>query len=115
MLRSIQDYAKRINSSLPRANVFSLLITALFLLCFTVFLYIKRGADDIPVSYIPNNSPSTDQKEVDSRPFASKNGKTYTFSWCSGSTNISLKNKIYFVDEATAQASGRTLSKLCTK
>jgi hypothetical protein len=57
---------------------------------------------------IPNGSN-------DIRPFGSAKGKTYTFSWCQGSTRISSKNKIYFGSEEEAKGVGRRLSKLCKK
>lgn len=50
-----------------------------------------------------------------SLPFASKQGKTYTFSWCQGAERIREKNKIFFDNEEAAQQSGRRLSKLCEK
>ncbi|MCX6756830.1 MAG: hypothetical protein NTW35_01575 [Candidatus Nomurabacteria bacterium] len=112
---SIQDYAKKINSKLSFWDILSVLITTLFLAIFTVFLYIKKEKENIPVSYISNSENSTGLIEKDSRPFASINGKTYTFSWCGGSNNISEKNKVYFIDEQNAKNSGRVLSKLCQK
>lgn len=112
---SIQDYAKKINSKLSFWDILSIFVTTLILAIFTVFLYIKKEKENIPVLYISNSENSTILSEKDSRPFASVNGKTYTFSWCGGSNNISAKNKIYFTDELTAQASGRVLSKLCQK
>lgn len=112
---SIQDYAKKINSRLSFLDILSVLITTLILAVFTVFLYIKKEKENIPVSYISNSENNQNIIEKDSHPFASVNGKTYTFSWCGGSNNISEKNKIYFTDELIAQASGRVLSKLCTK
>ncbi len=112
---SIQDYAKKINSSLSFWDILSVFVTTLILAVFTVFLYIKKEKENIPVSYISNSENSTGLIEKDSRPFASINGKTYTFYWCGGSNNISEKNKIYFTDEQNAKNSGRVLSKLCQK
>ena len=45
--------------------------------------------------------------------FASKNGKTYTFSWCQGANKIKEENKVFFSSEEEAVKSGRRLSKLC--
>jgi hypothetical protein len=53
--------------------------------------------------------------QTNSKPFGSKHGKTFTFSWCSGSDRILIKNKIYFSSSEEALASGRSLSKLCKK
>ncbi len=112
---SIQDYAKKINSRLTIFDCVSLLVTAVFLLFFTFFLYKERQSNDIPVSYIVSNQiEQTSEEGLNSRPFASKTGETYTFSWCGGSSRITVKNRIYFVNEAEAIESGRRLSKLCT-
>jgi hypothetical protein len=55
-------------------------------------------------------------REIDTgKPFGSRKGKTYTFSWCSGSGNIKPENKIYFSSQADAESKGRTLSKLCKR
>ncbi len=117
MRNSIQDYVKLINSRLSWLDILSLLITVLFLLGLTVFLYEKKKQTNIPVLYLTSTSTTEAVlgAEADSRPFASINGKTYTFSWCNGSSVISPKNKIYFNDESAAQNSGRALSKLCQK
>ena len=57
---------------------------------------------------------SKQQKEnTDTQIFASINGKTYTFSWCSGADKIKESNKIFFKSEEDAIATGRILSKLC--
>ncbi|HCC05957.1 TPA: hypothetical protein DEP94_01175 [Candidatus Nomurabacteria bacterium] len=112
---SIQDYAKKINSRLSFWDILSVSITTLALVIFAIFLYIKKGKENIPVSYISNSENNAIINKADSRPFASVNGKTYTFSWCGGSNNISEKNKIYFSDEQIAKNSGRVLSKLCQK
>ena len=112
---SIQDYAKKINSRLTIFDCVSLLVTTVFLLCFLAYLYLEQKANDVPVSYIVGNEEIVSLSGAGSKPFGSKNGKTYTFSWCSGSARISVKNKIYFTNEAEAKNSGRTLSKLCIK
>jgi hypothetical protein len=112
---SIQDYAKKINSKLTIFDCISLLITTVFLLCFLVYLYIEQKASNIPVSYILGKDEKVAASGAESKPFGSKSGKTYTFSWCMGNTRILEKNKVYFVNEAEAQHGGRTLSKLCTK
>lgn len=109
---SIQEYLKRINSSLTNLNCISILATTLCLIGFTGYLYYEKAVSDIPVSYIPHNSQNVTQNS-DPRPFASIDGKTYTFFWCQNSGII--KNRIYFNNEESAQKSGRTLSKLCQK
>ncbi len=115
MMRSIQDYTEKINSRLTWLDILSLFLTTLILLGFTVFLYLNQSATTLPLSYTPSTAGEVAGIATDARPFASINGKTYTFAWCGGSGNIAAKNKIYFADESQALASGRTLSKLCAK
>jgi hypothetical protein len=119
---SIQDYLKKINSSLSAADCISLLITMLFLGSFLIYLKMEHAKTSIPLSYTVGTStdsiahgegrPSDSQ---DSRPFGSSKGKTYTFSWCQGANRILVKNRVYFGSEEEAKQSGRTLSKLCSK
>jgi hypothetical protein len=90
----------------------------LFLAVFVVFLYIHKESMNTSVEYVEFKGGELYNKNneiTESRPFASVNGKTYTFNWCSGASIISDKNKIYFDTEKEAQNSGRTLSKLCNK
>ena len=44
---------------------------------------------------------------------ASKKGKKYYFVWCKYADSIKGSNKIYFKDEDSAKASGRTLANGC--
>jgi hypothetical protein len=115
MMRSIQDYAEKINSRLTWLDLISLFLTTVILLGFTVFLYLKQNNTTLPITYTVSTAGEVAGLAADTRPFASINGKTYTFAWCGGSGNIAAKNKIYFADEAQAIASGRTFSKLCQK
>ena len=119
MGNSIQDYLKKINSRLTWTDCVSIFITCFFLVVFLGYLYIQKEEESIPVTYkaynIDRNSDNDEQGVRNIRPFASKHGKTYTFSWCSGSSMISEKNKLYFDTEEEAKKSGRTLSKLCEK
>ena len=112
---SIQDYLKKINSTITWHILISLLVTVFFLGLFLLFLYIKNNQGNIPVSYIENVSQNNNKidKNLDFRPFASINGKTYTFYWCQGGDKIKDINKIYFDNEEKAIKSGRFLSKLC--
>jgi len=119
---SIQDYCKKINSWLTGADILSLFVTAVFLSICVGYVTVKQQARKSEVVYTvgarTNESSlsfATNVSSADTRPFGSKNGKTYTYSWCSGSKNIALKNKIYFASESAASATGRTLSKLCKK
>ncbi len=114
MWHSIQENLKKINSYLSWGDCFSLFITTLFLGTFLTFIYLEKADSYIPVRYIESNGEILSKNNI-SKPFASRSGKTYTFSWCQGSTIISEKNKIYFSTEDEAINSGRVLSKLCQK
>lgn len=117
IVHSIQEYLKKINSVISIVDCISILISTLSILSFLLFLYIKNESSSVPTTYTSSevNGGQSSNENYESRPFASKNGKTYTFSWCQGSSVIAVKNKIYFDDESSAQNSGRTLSKLCQK
>lgn len=116
MGNSIQENLKKINSSLSRTDCLALLILAIFLGVFTVYTKIEEENRTKPVVYIKNTGEVLGATtEESTRPFASKNGTTYTFSWCSGSGNIKDANRIYYANELQAQASGKRLSKLCQK
>ena len=111
---SIQDYLRKINSRLSFLDIASFAVTTLVLVIFALYLFIQKERQDIPVSYISDSSSSLSQIDT-SRPFASRQGKTYTFSWCQGASMIREKNKIYYASEDEAKASGKVLSKFCQK
>ena len=119
---SIQDYLKKINSWLTSTDIVSLFMTCVTIVVFTGYIFHTQREDSQSVIYrenSQNNISQEDQSSVidssDIRPFGSAKGKTYTFSWCQGSTRISNKNKIYFGSEDEAKGAGRTLSKLCKR
>lgn len=56
-----------------------------------------------------NNKPAV----VDKRVVVSKNSDKYHFTWCSGAKRIKESNKIWFADEAAAQAAGYTKAGNC--
>jgi hypothetical protein len=108
---SIQEYLKKINSSISLGDCLSLLTTTVILLGAAYYFYYMSKISQSPVIY---DSPFVQAvAKIDERPFASKLGKTYTFDWCQSASTILEKNKLYFKDEIEAQSSGRTLSKLC--
>lgn len=122
MLHSIQEYLKIINSRLDKWSYISLLATTILLTVFAFYLNYQEKAENMEVYYITDStktetySKTTNQTiQTDPRPFASKNGKTYTFSWCGGAERIKTANKVYFNNEEQARATGRSLSKLCSK
>jgi hypothetical protein len=113
MLRSIQGIAIKINSRLSVMDEISLAISAFLIICLALFLVAKDQKIRQDVAYIPAHEETLNA--VDYRPFASKNGPTYTFSWCQGADKIKKENIIYFVNAEEAERSGRTLSKLCNR
>lgn len=118
MESSIQEYCKKINRQITFVDIGSVFITFIFLSILAFYIHTKKMEAQKEVIY-SQASGESEELEVahknDIRPFGSKSGKTYTFSWCQGSTRILEKNKIYFTSGGQAEASGRTLSKLCKK
>ncbi len=115
---SIQDYLKKINSWLRFSDIVSIFVLFLGISIFTGYIWRAEKGKRVPVIY-QEGSVSNEDSQAESpdsgRPFGSRKGKTYTFSWCSGSGNIKQANKIYFASSHAAEAAGRTLSKLCKK
>lgn len=112
MGHSIQEISKKINSTLSVFDVVSLVLTAVILTATVFFLSYNEKANRPPVVYRESNIavPST---LAETKPFGSKNGTTYTFSWCRGGSTTKPENKVYFKDVESAEKAGRTLSKLC--
>ncbi len=114
MWLSIQEIIKKINSRLSYLDCLSILCTALFLVFLTFYLHIKSESLQKPVIYrVFSGATETDSK--DTKPFGSKNGTTYTFSWCQNAGQTKEVNKVYFKSAQEAERAGRTLSKLCQK
>lgn len=106
----IQDFVKRINSAISFSHILSLFFTFAVLLGFFVYIDIRNDELARTLTYTEGQVEEVSAvKEI----FASKNGKTYTYSWCSGASRILDKNKIYFATEGDAEKTGRTLSKNC--
>lgn len=114
MGHSIQEYLKKINSRLSFYDAVSAAITALFLVFSALYLFWLFYSKQVPVVYRTETAKDNAQ-QPDSRPFGSRNGATYTYSWCGGSDRIKLENKIFFENATFAERSGRSLSKLCQK
>ncbi len=112
MLHSIQDYVKKINRSLTTYDCVSILVILAVFIGFIWFIIKKEESLRQEVVYT-KSKVSLDEEEK-GLPFASKSGKTYTFSWCGGASTIKPSNKIYFKSEDDAKNTGRTLSKLCS-
>lgn len=116
MGHSIQDYLKKINSNLSLSDTVSIGVTALFLLFLSLYFSILFEKRRVPVTYRPSSASSAGENaRADARPFGSKSGTTYTYSWCQGSDRIKEANKIYYASATSAENSGRSLSKLCQK
>ena len=112
---SIQDYIKKINRAITGEILISLMVTTVFLVIVASYVYFCTSKNDEPLSYTSFTIEEVMPKKETSLPFGSVTGKTYTFSWCQGALKIASKNKVYFKNEVEAKASGRTLSKLCSR
>jgi hypothetical protein len=115
MNNSIQEYCKKINRELTIFDVGSLAVVTLLILVLGIYLEVETTKETSEILYQESLTEGASGEEKSSLPFGSNHGKTYTFSWCQGSSRILDKNKIIFPDEEHAKKSGRTLSKLCTK
>jgi hypothetical protein len=114
MGNSIQDYLKKINSRLSVFDAVSVVVTAVFLVILSVYLSWLFMLRQKPVTY--TKGAAEERGSVgDSRPFGSRYGITYTYSWCQGNDRIKPENKVFFATIEEAESSGRTLSKLCAK
>ncbi len=114
MGNSIQDYLKKINSLLSFSDTVSIITTAVFLLLCAIYLSWVFLSKQQPIVYTRGDAAPV-AEQGDSRPFGSRNGTTYTYSWCQGSERTKPENKIFFKDQEQAELLGRTLSKLCQK
>lgn len=112
---SIQDYLKNINRSLSVLDCVSIFVVFAILVVGVVVIKHKNSLSTKEIVYHEVLAPVADKQNKRTLPFASKNGTTYTFSWCSSSSRILEKNRIYFQSEEEAKKSGRRLSKLCDK
>lgn len=121
MVSIIQEYLKKINSYVhERFSWLDVLSISSVLLIFAIGT-ISLGMRDLygrkPLVYTENverNLVSDGENKASAASIvASKNGKTYFFSWCTGVERIKETNKITFGSEEEAKTSGRTLSKTC--
>lgn len=113
---SIQEILKKINSSLSVYTCLSLLVTTVFLMVFTFYIFRSSIKNTQEITYIATKeAPSSENVSLETLPFGSISGTTYTYTWCKNSGAISSNNKIYFKDSQSAEQSGRTLSKHCNK
>lgn len=114
MWLSIQEIIKKINSKLSYLDCLSILCTVLFLVFLAFYLHIKSEGLRKPIIYRAF-SGLTETESRDTKPFGSKKGTTYTFSWCQNAGQTKEVNKVYFKNAQEAEKAGRTLSKLCQK
>ncbi|MEN9881549.1 MAG: hypothetical protein RLZZ308_732 [Candidatus Parcubacteria bacterium] len=112
---SIQDYLKNINSKISVVDLISIFLSCLIISALFCVVYKERQRTQIPIVYSKGDSYYEKAVTSPSLPFASKYGKTYTYTWCSGASRIVKKNIIYFSSEEEAIKSGRVLSKLCKR
>ena len=117
MLAIIQERLKKINSQILTELLVSLGLTTVLFLSFTFYIIYLNQTNSKALIYKETFEQLAISKQqivnTDTQIFASVNGKTYTFSWCSGADKIKEENKIFFKSEEEAVATGRTLSKLC--
>lgn len=113
MAHSIQDYLRKINSSISFYDCLAAALLLMTLGAFTLYLHHEQERLRLPVIY--RTGKTVVRPTVNSRPFGSRKGTTYTYTWCSGSGQIKEANKLYWKNREAAEASGRTFSKLCTK
>lgn len=127
---SIQEYCKKINSTLTYTDVVSLFITCILLGVLVIWIVLVEQSNYKPIIYINSTTqigngdeysaissvmPDQNNSVQAALPFGSIKGKTYTFSWCTAHGKIAPKNKIYFSSVEEAISKGRTLSKMCMK
>jgi hypothetical protein len=115
MNNSIQEYSKKINRGLSIFDIGSLMAVTLGILFLNVYVDAKSTKALTGAVYQEGDLTIESKEQDKGLPFGSKNGKTYTFSWCQGSSRILEKNKIIFATEDEALRSGRTMSKLCQR
>lgn len=111
----IQDFAKRINSGITVFHILSLLVTCISIFGISLYIQRQKSHHNTRLIYTEGKYAENDTAVDQGRLFASKNGKTYTYAWCSGASRILDKNKIYFTSEEAAKKTGRTLSKNCNR
>jgi hypothetical protein len=121
-MHSIQDNLKKINSAISYTIIISLFVGLLGITCAIWYISnvkLKNVKGIVYTSSVTEQLSGSTIKAIegvkDKAPFGSKSGKTYTFSWCQGSSRIKEVNKIYYTTEEEAKRSGRTLSKLCKR
>ena len=117
MLAIIQERLKKINSQISNEILVSLCVTTIFFILFTFYIIYFKNGDNKALEHKEQKEQlaiiKQQKGDTDTQIFASRNGKTYTFSWCSGANKIKEENKIFFKSEKDAISTGRALSKLC--
>jgi hypothetical protein len=110
---SIQEKLEKINSRISPKDIVALFLITITAIGLLAVIAHDSNKEDGVVVYEEASFGSGGGGSGNVKPFGSKGGSTYTFSWCQGSTRILEKNKIYFTSERDAQQSGRTLSRMC--
>ena len=123
MIRSIQEFLRKINSHLEERLTFIdfigiigtiLIISGLFLTLTVKDLYSRKE-----ITYIESDTKvlqeDSEISKNESLLVASKNGKTYFYSWCKGVERIKAENIITFQNEDEAKATGRRIASGCTQ
>lgn len=110
---SIQEYCKKINSAISKYDIYGLTFVVAVLLVLYVYILTHEVNKKKEVTFSHLEASSSLENTTRNAPFGSKNGKTFTYAWCKGSTRIKEANKVYFGSKEQAEKSGRSLSKLC--
>lgn len=121
LLTDFRKKAEKVQASLSRDRVFFGILTILLV---TLAFFLGRMStifDERPIFSLEEMAQQKSdlaslkqfQNTSTSTIVASKKGKKYYFVWCKYADTIKESNKIYFKDEETAKASGRTLANGC--
>jgi hypothetical protein len=124
MIPLLSDFRKKagdLQVSLSRDRVFFGILTILLAILAFFLGRLSKIFDERPVfsleEMVQQKSGVASLKQFQntstSTIVASKKGKKYYFVWCKYADTIKESNKIYFKDEDSAKASGRTLANGC--
>jgi len=128
IIRRFVENINRLESTVSKADVFVVLLIvtmSVSAFCLGILYEQEKYVPEIifsqSITPLVQITPQSAQIAVaqavksNGRIMASKNGKRYYFSWCTGAEKIAVKNRIYFTTEAEAQSRGLTVAKGCTQ
>lgn len=122
MLRSIQEFLRKINSvlneKLTLLDFMGIIGVILGISALFIILLVKDLSARKEITYVESSINQAQMSGSGANPaliVASKNGTTYYYSWCTGVSRIKSENKIIFKSEVEAQESGRRLASGCLR